>query len=88
GFHQVLVSFSNTGTTRWLPFERLAWIKGVKHRFCTQDFGDETSPEKFRLKVLAHAIENWNENTGYLSRMHIDPLPHQVHLVHHILASG
>lgn len=88
GFHQVLVSFSNTGTTLWLPFERLAWIKGVKHRFCTQDFGDETSPEKFRLKVLAHAIENWNENTGSLSRMHIDPLPHQVHLVHHILASG
>ncbi len=88
GFHQVLVNFSNTGTTRWLPFERLAWIKGVKHRFCTQDFGDETAPEKFRLKVLAHAIENWNENTGSLSRMNIDPLPHQVHLVHHILASG
>ncbi|MEJ2912517.1 DEAD/DEAH box helicase [Pseudoalteromonas sp. C12FD-1] len=88
GFHQVLVNFSNTGTTRWLPFERLAWIKGVKHRFCTQDFGDEASPEKFRLKVLAHAIENWNENTGSLSRMNIDPLPHQVHLVHRILASG
>ncbi|WP_076920784.1 DEAD/DEAH box helicase [Pseudoalteromonas sp. SK20] len=88
GFHQVLVNFLNTGTTRWLPFERLAWIKGVKHRFCTQDFGDEASPEKFRLKVLAHAIENWNENTGSLSRMNIDPLPHQVHLVHRILASG
>lgn len=88
GFHQVLVSFSESSITRWLPFERLAWIKGVKHRFCTNDFGDETSPTKFRLKVLAHAIENWNENTGSLSRLDIDPLPHQVHLVHHILASG
>lgn len=88
GYHQVLVDFSDRGETRWLPFERLAWIKGVKHRFCTNDFGDETSPQKFRLKVLAHAIENWNENTGSLSRLDIDPLPHQVHLVHHILASG
>jgi ERCC4-related helicase len=88
GFHQVLVNFSELGITRWLPFERLSWIKGVKHRFCTKDFGDETSPERFRLKVLAHAIENWNENTGSLSRLDIDPLPHQVHLVHHILASG
>jgi len=88
GFDQVLVYFSDIGESRWLPFERLTWIKGVKHRFCTKDFGDETSPEKFRLKVLAHAIENWNENTGSLSRLDIDPLPHQVHLVHHILASG
>jgi SNF2 family DNA or RNA helicase len=30
----------------------------------------------------------WNENTGSLSHIEIDPLPHQIHLVHHILASG
>lgn len=30
----------------------------------------------------------WNENTGSLSSLDIDPLPHQIHLVHHILASG
>lgn len=88
GFHQVLVKFSESSITRWLPFERLSWVKGVEHRFCTRDFGDSTSPFKFKLKVLAHAIENWNENTGSLSRLDIDPLPHQVHLVHHILASG
>ncbi|WP_332397235.1 DEAD/DEAH box helicase [Vibrio metschnikovii] len=88
GFHQVLVKFSESSITRWLPFERLSWIKGVEHRFCTNDFGDVTTPLKFKLKVLAHAIENWNENTGSLSRLDIDPLPHQVHLVHHILASG
>lgn len=88
GFHQVLVQFWDTSETLWLPFERLAWIKGVKHRFVTGEIGDELSPEKFRLKVLAHALETWNENTGSLSRMEIDPLPHQVHLVHHILSSG
>ncbi|HDI3321983.1 TPA: DEAD/DEAH box helicase [Vibrio cholerae] len=88
GFHQVLVKFSESSITRWLPFERLSWIKGVEHRFCTNDFGDVTTPMKFKLKVLAHAIENWNENTGSLSRLDIDPLPHQVHLVHHILVSG
>ncbi len=88
GFDQILVDFSERSEARWLPYERLSWIKGVKHRFITGDQGDERSPEHFRLKVLAHALENWNENTGALSRMEIDPLPHQVHLVHHILASG
>jgi superfamily II DNA or RNA helicase len=88
GAHQVLVEFPELDGSRWLPFERLSWIKGVKHRFVTGDSGDENSPEKFRMKVLAHALEIWNENTGSLSRLDIDPLPHQIHLVHHILASG
>ncbi|MBF3132032.1 ATP-dependent helicase, partial [Pseudomonas aeruginosa] len=30
----------------------------------------------------------WNENTGALSHLEIEPLPHQSHLVHHIIASG
>jgi hypothetical protein len=30
----------------------------------------------------------WSENTGFLSHLETDPLPDQVHLVHHILASG
>src|SRR5690606_2243729 len=37
---------------------------------------------------LAHAIKVWNENTGALSHLEIEPLPHQINLVHHILASG
>ncbi|WP_312831598.1 DEAD/DEAH box helicase [Pseudomonas lactis] len=41
-----------------------------------------------RLRMLAHAIKVWNENTGALSHLEIEPLPHQIHLVHHILASG
>ncbi|RPU50074.1 helicase-related protein [Pseudomonas aeruginosa] len=38
--------------------------------------------------MLAHAIKVWNENTGALSHLEIEPLPHQIHLVHHIIASG
>ncbi|WP_429544259.1 DEAD/DEAH box helicase [Pseudomonas frederiksbergensis] len=41
-----------------------------------------------RLRMLAHAIKVWNENTGALSHLDVEPLPHQIHLVHHILASG
>ena len=85
---QVLADFPTTGLQRWLPYETLTWIKGAKHRFLTGDTGPEDSAERFRLKALAHAIETWDENTGSLSRMDIDPLPHQIHLVHHILASG
>lgn len=88
GYDQVLVYFPSSGINRWLPYQRCRWIKGVKHRFVTKDYGDVNESERFRLKFLAHAIETWNENTGSLSRLDIDPLPHQVHLVHHILASG
>jgi superfamily II DNA or RNA helicase len=48
----------------------------------------EDDAERFRLRNLAVALELWNENTGALSQLDIDPLPHQIHLVHHILASG
>ncbi|RBH56054.1 ATP-dependent helicase [Pseudomonas sp. MWU13-2860] len=40
------------------------------------------------MRMLAQAIKVWNENTGALSHLEIEPLPHQIHLVHHILASG
>jgi len=85
---QVLVDFPNTGQQLWLPYENLKQIKGAKHRFVLGDQGPADSAERFRLKALAHALQMWNENTGSLSHLDIDPLPHQIHLVHHILASG
>lgn len=85
---QALVDFLHPGKQIWLPYENLRQIKGVKHRFILGDKGPEDSAERFRLKSLAHALEMWNENTGSLSHLEIDPLPHQIHLVHHILASG
>jgi len=85
---QALVDFPMSGKQRWLPYENLSQVKGVKHRFIVGDAGPADSAERFRLKSLAYAIEMWNENTGSLSSLEIDPLPHQIHLVHHILASG
>lgn len=86
--HQVLVEYYESGRRVWIPYENLRAIKGVRQRFILGDITAEGGAERFRLKCLARALELWNQNTGALSRLNIDPLPHQIHLVHHILASG
>lgn len=83
-----LVEFPVSGSVVWTPYENLRQIKGVLHHFLTGKVGGKDRAEHFRLRSLAYALESWNENTGSLSRFDIDPLPHQIHLVHHILASG
>ena len=88
GSQQVLVDFPESGERHWLPYQHLRQVKGAKHRFITGSIGRELDAERLRLRMLANAIEIWNENTGALSHLDIDPLPHQIHLVHHILASG
>lgn len=85
---QVLVEFYEYSDTRWVPFQTLKWTKSAFLSISQGRFGKPEDSEKFRLRTLAHAIENWQENTGSLSKLDIDPLPHQVHLVHHILNSG
>lgn len=85
---QVLVEFPDSDERRWLPWQRLRMIRGVKHRLSTGDLGSPDDSEQLRLRLLAWALRLWNENTGALSTFDIDPLPHQIHLVHHILASG
>ena len=37
---------------------------------------------------MARALKSWNEATGALDRLDVDPLPHQISLVHRILTSG
>lgn len=88
GSGQVLVEFSVIHQRLWLPWQRLRLVRGVKHRFHTARFEPEEAAERQRLRLLAWAIRLWNENTGALATFDIDPLPHQIHLVHHILASG
>lgn len=87
GSEQVLVDFPERGERHWLPYQYLRQVKGVKHRFCTAQKGEARDAERMRLRMLAYAIKVWNENTGALSHLGIDPLPHQIHLVHRILAS-
>ena len=88
GRDQVLVYFDDRSDIIWIPFENLRRIRGVRERFLRSMIGPSGHAERFRLKTLAYALERWNANTGALSHLDIDPLPHQIHLVHHILASG
>jgi len=85
---QLLVDFPERGERHWMPYQYLRQVKGVKHRFVTASLCDAKDTERMRLRMLAHAIKVWNENTGALSHLEIEPLPHQINLVHHILASG
>src|SRR3546814_913874 len=85
---QALVDFVSEGHRIWVPWQRLRFIKDARFRFRTGDQGGPDAAERFRLRSLAHALALWNENTGALSHFDIDPLPHQIHLVHHILGSG
>ncbi len=87
GCEQVLVDFFDSGQLIWCPYENLERIRGTHERF-RDGRPDPGSAERLRLKTLAWALEHWNQNTGALSRLEIDPLPHQIQLVHHILASG
>lgn len=88
GRHQVLVDFWERGNRRWLPWEHLvpipmprtAMLKGVKPQ--------AGSAEAFRLRSLVHALDSWHTTTGALTKLEIDPLPHQIHVAHKILTSG
>lgn len=88
GTTQHLVEFPESNERRWLPYFTLRQIKGVKHAYIVGSQSEGNVAERLRLKTLAHALRNWNENTGALSSLDIDPLPHQIHLVHRILNSG
>lgn len=85
---QHLIEFPDTGERVWFPYENLRYVRGAQQRFLLGQLGNSGHAEHFRLRALAYAIETWHENTGALSRLNIDPLPHQIHLVHHILKSG
>lgn len=88
GCEQVLVDFPELGQRHWLPYQHLRAIRSVQSHFEHVKEASVEQAERCRLRLLAHAITIWQENTGALARLHIDPLPHQINLVHHILNSG
>ena len=88
GRYQLLIQLDENGKSVWLPYENLRRIKDVHMRYERTETGDEKHAERFRLRLLAHALENWNHLTGSLDRLEVDPLPHQIQLVHRILSSG
>jgi ERCC4-related helicase len=86
---QVLAQLENDGRSIWLPYQNLRRIKDVRMRYVRAETGSyDDHAERFRLRLLAHALENWNQLTGSLDRLDVDPLPHQIQLVHRILTSG
>jgi superfamily II DNA or RNA helicase len=88
GREQLLVQLDDDGRSIWLPYENLRRLKDARMRYVRAESGVEDHAERFRLKLLAHALENWNYLTGSLDRLDVDPLPHQIQLVHRILSSG
>ena len=80
----VLVQLHRTGESRWLPFEHLVRVRDAGWKYSNAASDD---PELFRLKVLAYALDSWNQVTGSLDRLDVDPLPHQIDLVHRIMTS-
>lgn len=87
GGPQHLVDFWLRSERRWLPWQRLRPVKSVDRAFqgLPQKSGDA---EALRLRNLAYALSEWDINTGGLTKLEIDPLPHQLFLVNKILASG
>lgn len=83
----VLVQLHATGESRWLPFERLARVRDATWKYKHSNSNQSDAAERFRLKVLAYALDSWNQITGALDRLDVDPLPHQIDLVHRIMTS-
>ena len=79
GHEQVIVQLHNSGEIRSLPYQNL--------RLISRSTASADSAERFRLKTLAYALDAWNQVTGALDRFDVDPLPHQISLVHRIMTS-
>lgn len=88
GREQVCIQLHATGSLRWLPYERLRRIMDPKVQFLRAEQRHPDAAERTALNLMAHALRTWNEATGALERLDIDPLPHQITLVHRILSSG
>lgn len=84
---QVLVQFHADGLMRWLPFERLRRIMDPVQQFVRSAQHEHEPAERTALNTMAHALRLWNEATGALDRLDVDPLPHQISLVHRIVNS-
>ncbi|ODM71378.1 DEAD/DEAH box helicase [Bradyrhizobium elkanii] len=85
---QALVQFHSTGQSLWLPFERLRRIMAPALLFRRGGPVAERAAERLSLNLIGHALSKWNEATGALDRLDVDPLPHQISLVHRIISSG
>ena len=87
GRDMVQVQLHGTGESRWLPYENLIRLRDTSIKYARAEAPQTDSAERFRLKALAYALDSWNQVTGALDRLDVDPLPHQIDLVHRIMNS-
>ena len=83
----IQVQLHSTGESRWFPFENLVRLRDAHIKYERAEASESDSAERFRLKSLAFALDSWNQVTGALDRLDVDPLPHQIDLVHRIMTS-
>ena len=83
-----LVQLSDDSRLVWLPAFSLVRIMDARLRFLRSQMSHRDSGERWALNMMASALRTWNEATGALDRLDVDPLPHQIQLVHHIISSG
>ena len=83
----VFVKFHETGDIDDIPFHLLRRVISVEDKFTITDTGLPDAAERFRLRCLAHGLESSNDRSGSLDRLPVDPMPHQIHIVHRIMTS-
>ena len=83
----VLVQLHDSGESQWLPYENLVRLMDARMKYERAEELEADNAERFRLKVLAYTLDSWNQVTGALDRLDVDPLPHQIDLVHRIMTS-
>ena len=70
-----------------MPYENLVRLRDASLKYVQAEALEADTAERFRLKILAYALDSWNQVTGALDRLDVDPLPHQIDLVHRIMTS-
>ena len=80
-----IVQSQSSEQPKSLPISSLSYIRSPKDLWV---HGSMKDTEQLRLYNLAYALQFWDRKTGSLSSYSCDPLPHQIHLVHKLLASG
>ncbi len=88
GREQVGVQLHADGSVRWLPFEHLVRIMDPMLQYARARTALPLAAERTALNLMGRALETFNDATGALGRLDVDPLPHQISLVHRILMSG
>lgn len=88
GMDQALVQWQADGRSLWVPGFGLRRLMDAELAFLRSKPAHADAGERFALCVVGHALRSWNEATGALDRLDVDPLPHQIQLVHRIVTSG